>query len=170
MKFIIANPFNISKDAIHFLTMIGDNVAEELKIGDKSVSLDFIPLDDNTGGQTDGRYNDPWKVNINIDGKPAMTLKKTAFALGHELVHVKQHVKGEFSTHRGYVMWKGQKIPNDLANFVEMGIGDPRLLPWETEAYGRMKALTQRAFKKLPQCAQEFGRKFGNTPIRKVVA
>jgi len=63
--------------------------------------------------------------------------------LAHEMVHVKQYVKGELEDFHGYSMWKGQRF-EDFA----LGSEDYYFAPWEVEAYGYQVGLYETYLRK----------------------
>ncbi len=69
------------------------------------------------------------KVNARL-GK-----KKQELVLAHEMVHVKQYVKGELMVdNEQQVFWKGRKYGNRNADYLQS--------PWENEAYQQDNQLT----------------------------
>jgi len=60
-----------------------------------------------------------------IEIHPGIGAKNILKTIAHELVHVKQYLRGE--TNEALTRWKGARISDDL---------DYYLQPWEIEAYG----------------------------------
>lgn len=78
----------------------------------------------------------PRRFRIVIDSR--MGRRKTLECLAHEIVHVKQYVKGELKDYiyGNHVRWRGQKMfydENDDETYFDS--------PWEIEAYGRQIGL-----------------------------
>jgi hypothetical protein len=66
-------------------------------------------------------------VKVYLDGRQPKSLQR--IVLAHEMIHVKQYVKGELSVNsRQEVMWKGQK-------YFWQGADDGDPPPWEHEAF-----------------------------------
>ena len=63
--------------------------------------------------------------------------------LAHEMVHVKQYVKGELQDFAGYSMWKSQRFEDFSA-----GSEEYYFAPWEVEAYGLQVGLFQMFMRK----------------------
>lgn len=64
----------------------------------------------------------------------------------HELVHVKQHIKdGLAGDIRRFGNWWRGKFYSDDEEQILTWHGGPRAVPWEDEAYGRMRELADEA-------------------------
>jgi hypothetical protein len=76
----------------------------------------------------------PNEFNIRLDS--AMHNQALLRALAHEMVHVKQYVRGEMrdAGHK-IVVWKGKKHVSDGYTYWDQ--------PWEIEAYGRETGLLE---------------------------
>lgn len=73
------------------------------------------------------------------------TLAQSIFAVGHECVHIKQHLTGQMIDTGDGVLWQGQFIHESYCQsqyFYES-------LPWEIEARARQKPLYDSAMNKL---------------------
>jgi Zn-dependent peptidase ImmA (M78 family) len=56
--------------------------------------------------------------------------------VAHELVHVKQHAKGQLKQSDNHYIWMGKKIPKTVA-YLDM--------PWEKEAFAKQELIMRRA-------------------------
>jgi len=65
-----------------------------------------------------------------------LSLVKLIFTIGHEMVHVKQYVKGELrqNMRKNNFSWKKQYFPIDVMDYIDERYLE---LPWEIEAHGR---------------------------------
>lgn len=69
-------------------------------------------------------------IAVNEDQEPPLSI------LAHEMVHVKQYVKGELIDHGKYCKWHGKKYQESEINSEEYFFS-----PWEVEAYGMQVGL-----------------------------
>lgn len=79
-------------------------------------------------------YVDDNLIIVNIDAK--VHKNYILNTLAHEMVHVKQYVKGELSSRKGLQLWKGKHVSSKLAYHET---------PWEIEAM-RKEVLLAHAF------------------------
>lgn len=83
---------------------------------------------------TDSNHR-PREFEITLNA--SMGKRKQLIALAHEVVHVKQHAKGELKSmlNKREDRWHGRYIKLDEVHYFDM--------PWEIEAYGRELGLYQ---------------------------
>jgi hypothetical protein len=115
-------------------TLLGNNMAMKVRI-----DVDFTPgfiKNENTDAMCNFEDNNqrPRWFTITIDD--SMGEFKTLHTLAHEMVHVKQHVKGELK----YVIrkpniniWHKKIVDETKIDYYD--------LPWEIEAHGRERGL-----------------------------
>lgn len=73
---------------------------------------------------------------IVLEDKGMNSIEDPLTILAHEMVHVKQYVRGELQDYDGFCMWKNQRIDD-----FEVGSEDYYFAPWEIEAYGMQVGL-----------------------------
>lgn len=137
----------ILKDAIYFLTDVLISKRDAKKI--KSINIKLATSIDYGTSRGDCRQE------AHIDGSFDLHLKlDTTYCLpdmiatlAHEMVHIKQVVKGEL-VHDGDIwIWKDKKMIYKDAWYNDFTIAQQRdRLPWEDEAYGREKILAKKFF------------------------
>jgi hypothetical protein len=62
--------------------------------------------------------------------------EKLGATLAHEMVHVKQFVKGQVKTYNGATFWRGRRV-KDTVDYLDR--------PWEREAFMKQELLFRRA-------------------------
>lgn len=67
--------------------------------------------------------------------------------LAHEMVHVKQYVKGELVDHGRYCSWHGKKYAAE----VDINSEEYFFSPWEVEAYGMQVGLYRMYLESIPE-------------------
>jgi hypothetical protein len=82
------------------------------------------------------RGNRPTKLAIDLDAD--LSKSNTLLTLAHEMVHVKQYIKGELQDFRAKrtTKWQGKLVDEDKIYYYD--------LPWEIEAHGREMGLYTR--------------------------
>ena len=119
-------------------------LAEELDITDAiySVHIHVAPIDNTALMIPIPTPDKRIFIQLNINKK-----EKWLASLSHEMVHVKQVVKGETilaDPKTGLAFWRGE--PYNMFRLNEMAARDYdfyRSLPWEQEAFNRMHALAR---------------------------
>lgn len=85
--------------------------------------------------------------------------------LSHEMVHVKQRLTGELKIdcEKMEIFFQGEQLnPERISMLQQLTAGTPfagmvnGILPYEKEAYERMKEIAQKTIKKLPSHMQEY--------------
>lgn len=129
-----------------FAASLMDSIIKQLKI-EKSTSAVCVIIDNGMGD------NEGTTVDMSITGvdcilvviKPQLLRgnkfliahKELALSLAHEMVHVKQMVKGQLKTgSNGKQIWKGKEYSSDTPYLDR---------PWEIEAFSRQELIMRRA-------------------------
>ena len=129
-----------------FATALLPSIIKQLKL-ETSKSAVCVIIDDGFGD------NEGTTVNLGIEGvdcilvviKPqnlrgkkfAIGHKELAISLAHEMVHVKQMVKGQLkNAAKGASIWMGKKFPASTPYLDR---------PWEIEAFARQELIMRRA-------------------------
>lgn len=110
----------------------------------ENVKINVVGNDDPAiGGHALGGYSNGLKeMRLNFD------LLKTADDLlavqCHEMIHCAQYMRGDLKDYSEGCIWKGKPYRHEIIHFANRsGIADAAL-PWETEAYGNMKAVAKQ--------------------------
>ena len=77
-----------------------------------------------------------------------VTLRQLAVHLAHELVHMRQYLRGELKEKKGKTFFQG-KIISSAAVRLSMSMGKPDLIPYEREPYARMRKLAKTVIRRL---------------------
>jgi hypothetical protein len=89
------------------------------------------------GDETDEFLIEIAKV-VDEGGIRPVTPAEIASTIAHELVHVRQYIRGELDA--GMTRWKGQKIPYGSRGALKIPY---RTQPWEVEAFSKETELTE---------------------------
>lgn len=135
----------ITKDAVHFV--IGKFCPRiQSRIQVKVRAIDGMLDRHWEYGHCTYIDDSPSMREFQIDIEKSLTMPTYIRTLMHELVHVKQHAKGEmkyYARSHKYIKWYNERIDADSLNYWE--------LPWEIEAHGREEGLTQQFIQQYPQ-------------------
>ena len=115
-----------------FLNALMPSMIRQLKLEkfDKSVAV-IVEENDECGTTMEMPGVNGFVISIN--GKQSM--KGLALTLAHEMVHVKQMVRGHLRQTEEGMLWKGKKM-NDVKYLDQ---------PWEIEAFSKQELLMRRA-------------------------
>ena len=110
--------------------LMGPRMAKNLDI-----ELAFIDLPGKGEGYCSPADAERSSRNFEILMKPGMARHKALKVLAHEMVHVKQYVRGELSNGSSTAKWQGKtyRLTNSLEAYLNW--------PWEIEAFGREQGL-----------------------------
>lgn len=93
-----------------------------------------ILTDDHATLQHSLRSKFPRSFLLKLD--PSGSRRQQLMTLAHELVHVKQYVRGEMRDHKYYVQWYSDRIDDEATDYWDY--------PWEIEARGREYGMYRR--------------------------
>lgn len=119
--YVEAAQFYASKLAIPDDTIIAIGLYQELDVAGYCVKRDSEVV--------------PYYM-IALDAAPDENEECPLSVLAHEMVHVKQYVKGELVYHGKYCSWHGKRYEEFEANSEEYFFS-----PWEVEAFGMQVGL-----------------------------
>lgn len=78
-------------------------------------------------------------INVIINAKACVDIKKMAETIGHELVHAEQYMTGKLDIDGAYHRWNGQRVVNRGTTYTAY-----RNQPWEKEAFDRQAANAEK--------------------------
>lgn len=134
--FVEGRPNKLGEKEIVFATEFFASLLMSKRL-QKDVIVHIECLDDGSDGfmhfLDDNRRPREFQININN----RISKRKQLITLAHEMVHVKQYVKGElkYLSRKDEDRWLGSIVRRDLHYYDR---------PWEIEAFGRELGLVQR--------------------------
>jgi hypothetical protein len=115
-----------------FVQAIMPSMLDQLKIASsKKMLVVQIDSDCEQAGVT---YDYGIVYLIKINGK--QTMKEIGLTLAHELVHVKQMIRGQLKTTKNSILWVGKPYKKNM-EYLEM--------PWEVEAFSRQELILRKS-------------------------
>lgn len=115
-----------------FVEAIMPSMLDQLKIAtSKKMLVVYIGPDCEQAGVTCD-YGVIYLIKINSK----QTMKEIGLTLAHELVHVKQMIRGQLKTAKNSIMWVGKPYKKNM-EYLEM--------PWEVEAFSRQELILRKA-------------------------
>lgn len=115
-----------------FVQAIMPSMLDQLKIASskKMLVVQIGPDCEQAGVTYD--YGVVYLVKINSK----QTMKEIGLTLAHELVHVKQMIRGQLKTTKNSILWVGKPYKKNM-EYLDM--------PWEVEAFSRQELILRKS-------------------------